>query len=97
MEDPELIATLIPTDKYNLAENAFRLKHNEDWYLPPTRIIQDGCILSSRDTTPVGEEASGDCSKYDFTHRIKLTFKTSQKTPPKGSVSVPTRRSALSY
>ena len=35
MEDPDLIAMLIPTDEDNLAKNAFRHVDNESRYLPP--------------------------------------------------------------
>lgn len=40
MEDPNLIATLIPVDDH--AEYAFRHEHNEKRYLPPTRGFEEG-------------------------------------------------------
>lgn len=52
MEDPNLIATLIPVDKRKLTENAFRLEKNEERYLPPTRGIAEGPTISSREATP---------------------------------------------
>ncbi|KAF7502515.1 hypothetical protein GJ744_005636 [Endocarpon pusillum] len=74
MGDPNLIATLIPTDDCKLAENAFGLEHNKKSYLPPTRGIQEGPTISSREATPAHEELVDDSCKYDSTHRLQLTF-----------------------
>ena len=77
MEDPNLIATLIPTDITKQAENAFCLEHNSNRYLPPV-----GGIISSRESTPAlsveqeDDKAEHDKTQLDFssTHRIQLTF-----------------------
>ena len=74
MEDPNFIATLIPVDEYNWAENAFRLRDNEGRYLPPTREIVEGPTISSREATPAPEQHDDDHCKYDSTHRLQLTF-----------------------
>ncbi|KAI9772280.1 MAG: hypothetical protein M1840_001029 [Geoglossum simile] len=50
MEDPDLIATLIPFGK--LAERAFRLPHNSDRYLKPAGEIAEPAVISSREPTP---------------------------------------------
>ncbi|KAI4088995.1 MAG: hypothetical protein L6R37_008116 [Teloschistes peruensis] len=74
MEDPNLTATLIPVDEYKRAENAFRLEDNEKRCLPPTRGIPEGPTISSREATPAREQHNDDHCKYDFTHRLQLTF-----------------------
>ncbi|KAI4089705.1 MAG: hypothetical protein L6R37_008009 [Teloschistes peruensis] len=74
IEDPNLIATLIPFDKYERAENAFRLEDNEKHCLPPTRGILKGPTISSREATPAQEQPDNDQCQYDFTHRLQLTF-----------------------
>lgn len=89
MEDPNLIATLIPADKNNYAENAFRLKANKDRCLPPTRKIEDeGPAISSREATPARplqtnqEQESHD--DQETKHCIRLTFDPPPKDPGKG-------------
>lgn len=86
MEDPNLIATLIPTDDYKLTENAFCLKENKGRYLPPTRGIEEGPTISSREATPAQEQPSNDHCKYDTTHRLQLTFDEELKDSTKGFV-----------
>jgi len=84
MEDPNLIATLIPADKEKLTENAFCLENNEKRYLPPTRGIAEGPSISSREPTPAQEEPIDDYCKYDSTHRLQLTFDKAPKDASKG-------------
>ena len=84
MEDPNLIATLIPVDKIKWAENAFRLEQNEERYLPPTQGIPEGPVISSREATPAQEQPNNDNCQYDFTHRLQLTFGKKPKDPTKG-------------
>ena len=84
MEDPNLIATLIPTDEYKLTENAFCLKQNQGRYLPPTRRIKEGPTISSREATPAGEHPNNDHCNYDSTHRLQLTFSEKPKDASKG-------------
>src|SRR4051794_13855818 len=82
MEDPNLIVTLIPVDKDKLAENAFRLAHNSDRYLPPARGIAQGPTISSRDPTPA-PQSQADCDN-NSTHCIQLTFSKEPKDPTRG-------------
>lgn len=84
MEDPNLIATLIPTDEYKLTENAFRLDRNKNRYLSPTQGIAEGPMISSREATPAKEMLDDGHCKYDFTHRLQLTFDQKPKDPIKG-------------
>ncbi|KAI4268409.1 MAG: hypothetical protein LQ337_007857, partial [Flavoplaca oasis] len=85
MEDPNLIAILIPADNFNLAENAFRGGNNRQRCLPPTE--KEGSAISSRDATPVCEPFQNGYEDYDNqgnTHRIRLTFDPEPKDPSKG-------------
>ncbi|KAL8935150.1 MAG: hypothetical protein Q9211_004856 [Gyalolechia sp. 1 TL-2023] len=68
MENPDLIATLIPVDKEKRVENAFCLNKNKDLYLPPTRGISGGPTISSREATPARDQPDNDyCHKgYSF-------------------------------
>ena len=84
MEDPNLIATLIPVDEWKLAENALRLKNNKHRYLPPTRGTPEGPTISSREPTPAQEQPNDDHREYDSTHRLQLTFDKNPKDPTKG-------------
>ena len=84
MEDPNLIATLIPVDKRKLAENAFCLENNKKRYLPPTRGIEEGPTISSREATPAQEQPNDDHCKYDSTHRLQLSFDKAPKDSSKG-------------
>ena len=84
MEDPNLIATLIPADKEKRTEKAFRLKSNKERYLPPTQDIEEGPTLSSREATPAHEQPIDDQHQYKFTHRLQLTFDKEPKDPTKG-------------
>ena len=75
MEDPDLIAILIPSDKEKRAENAFCLESNVERYLAPTQGTAEGRSISSRETTPASNaELEDDERKYDSTHRLELTF-----------------------
>ncbi|KAL9028236.1 MAG: hypothetical protein Q9196_003370 [Gyalolechia fulgens] len=74
MENPDLIATLIPLDGEKRAENAFCLDRNRKRYLPPTRGIAEGPTMSSREATPARDQQNNDYCQYDFTHRLQLTF-----------------------
>ena len=65
-----------------LAENALRLKKNKDRYLPPTRGIEEGPTILSREPTPA--EPIDDYCKYNSTHRLQLTFDKKPKDPTKG-------------
>lgn len=86
MENPNLIATLIPVDTKKLAENAFRLKHNHARYLRPTGGIAEEPTISSREPTPAPQlrdsNADGHC--HASAHRIQLTFSQKPKDPSKG-------------
>ena len=84
MEDPNLIAMLIPTDEDNLAENAFRHADNESRYLHPIGEIAEGPTLSSREATPAQEVLKNDHHDYNFTHRLQLTFNKEPKDATKG-------------
>ena len=84
MEDPNLIATLIPIDNKNRAENAFRHVDNESRYLPPIQGITEGPTISSREATPAQELPKHDNHDYKFTHRLQLTFDKVPKNATKG-------------
>lgn len=84
MEDPNLIATLIPVDTEKLTENAFCQDDNKTRYLPPTQRIAEGPTIASREATPAKEMLDDDHCKYDFTHRLQLTFDQHPKDPIKG-------------
>ncbi len=84
MEDPNVIATLIPVDKEKRAENAFCHGENEERYLPPTRGIAEGPTISSQEATPAQEQPDNDHREYDSTHRLQLTFDKAPKDPTKG-------------
>ena len=84
MEDPNLIATLIPVDPEKWTENAFRLDDNKNRYLPPARGIAESPIISSREATPADEQPANDHCKYDYTHRLQLTFGEKPKDTSKG-------------
>ena len=84
MEDPNLIATLIPADGEKRAENAFCLEKNEERYLPPSRRFEEGPTISSREATPAQEQPDDDYREYDSTHRLQLTFDKEPKDPVKG-------------
>lgn len=86
MEDPDLIATLIPTDNFELAKNAFRLPHNHDRYFAPTGGFPTGPTISSREPTPAGNQPNdgSESSEYNCTHSIRLTFSEKPKNPTRG-------------
>ncbi|KAL9084624.1 MAG: hypothetical protein Q9165_007979 [Trypethelium subeluteriae] len=86
MEDPDLIATLIPADKKNIAENAFRLDHNEKHRLKPSFTLSDVPTILSREPTPAPDDGPllERLSKYDSTHHIELRFSKELRNPAKG-------------
>ncbi|KAL8900705.1 MAG: hypothetical protein Q9207_005572 [Kuettlingeria erythrocarpa] len=84
MEDPNLIATLIPVDHEKRAENAFCHDKNKKRYLPPTRAIAESPSISSREATPAREQPDDDHCKYDSTHRLQLTFDKEPNNASKG-------------
>ncbi|KAL9100366.1 MAG: hypothetical protein Q9163_004248 [Psora crenata] len=86
MEDPDLIAILIPVDEDHYAENAFRRSENKNRCLPPTRRIDEGPAISSREPTPVYNLPQKDNSGNDYkdTHRLQLIFDSPPKDPTKG-------------
>jgi FHA domain len=93
MENPDLIATWIPTDDMRRAENAFLLEHNATRYLPPEP-IPAGPTISSRESTPAPpSETESQQNAYDekvavedytFTHRLQLTFGAKPNDPTRG-------------
>jgi hypothetical protein len=92
MEDPNLIATLIPVDTKKLAENAFRLKHNEARYQSSVGCIAHFPTISSRESTP-GLEIETEINEfkrntadldYSSAHCIQLTFDKMPKDLTKG-------------
>ncbi|KAL8833850.1 MAG: hypothetical protein Q9176_007768 [Flavoplaca citrina] len=85
MDDPNLIAILIPADNFNLAENASRGGNSRQRCLPPTEKKEP--TISSREATPVCEPFQNDHENHDNqenTHRIRLTFDPKPKDPTKG-------------
>ncbi len=84
MEDPDLIATLIPTDPTKFAENAFLLPHNCTRYLAPTMGIGERPTISSREPTPTLDESNEDGCEYDSTHCIQLRFGDKPIDPASG-------------
>ena len=79
MEDPNLIATLIPVDQWKLAEKALLLGENQDRRLSP----KEGPPIPSREATPAQENPDDDHREYDSTHRLQLTFVKEPKDPTK--------------
>ncbi|KAI9842956.1 MAG: hypothetical protein M1837_006693 [Sclerophora amabilis] len=87
MEDPNLIATLIPADQNEFARSVFRLRENRRRYSAPTRCIPDNPTISSRETTPAGGQFDEGGGEYDSLHRILLRFKEKEvdlKNPATG-------------
>jgi len=72
MEDPNLIATLIPVDLWELAKNVFCLPSNIARYLPPTKGIAEAPTILSREAIPARQELNE--NNYDSTHHIQMTF-----------------------
>lgn len=83
-EDPDLIATLIPIDKYYYAESAFSLKHNEKRCIPPIHSRDEGPAISSRESTPAYSLQEGDNDDYSRKYCLRLTFEKEPKDPAKG-------------
>ncbi|KAL9124386.1 MAG: hypothetical protein Q9217_006280 [Psora testacea] len=88
MEDPNLIAILIPADDNNYAENAFSGDKNKIRCLPPTQKIEEEApAISSREATPVCGPFQNDHENHDNQekkHRIRLAFDQPPKDPTKG-------------
>ena len=87
MEDPDLIATLIPMG--DLTKHVFSYyKSNEGRYLPPTGGFNEDPVISSREATPVYAYAipQKDDGKdnYEKTYRLLLNFDKPPKDPSKG-------------
>ena len=80
MEDPDLIATLIPSDNKDLARHAFKLQANALRHLAPTRVFAQGPTISSRepsldpDEPDDPDESDENSCEYDTAHRIQLRF-----------------------
>ena len=68
MEDPNLIATLIPVDTIKRAKKTFYHKKNELRYLPPTQEIPEGPIIFNWEATLTLKLFNNDYLEYDFTH-----------------------------
>ncbi|KAI9844979.1 MAG: hypothetical protein M1837_005123 [Sclerophora amabilis] len=81
MEDPTLIATLIPTDPRNLAEKAFLRPENRPRYLKPAESIADSSTTSA---TSAQDQRDGNSDDYDFAHRIRLRTTDELKNPVRG-------------
>ena len=84
MEDPDLIATLIPTDSRKFAENAFLFAENRARHLEPSEWMADGPTISRREPTPAREQSDEDGDEHDTTHRIRLRFTDELKKPAIG-------------
>ena len=85
MEDPNLIAILIPADEYAYAENAFGHRDNQGRCLPPTtKTENDAPAISSREATPARELLNDEGHDDHKKHRIRLTFDEKPKDPMKG-------------
>ena len=67
MDDPNLILTLTPNDKWGLAIDSFHLPHNSIRYVKPSPI--------SRETTP-GDPVKNEhpVNDLEYFHRIQLRF-----------------------
>lgn len=73
MADPNLIATLIPTDDREFAKRSFQLPHNAARYRRRRPASMTGWPASlSQQATPLGSWAEAD--RHAFTHRLQLTF-----------------------
>ena len=82
MEDPNLIATLIPCDNNNLAQTGFRLPHNNGRrYLQLSPGMNQTPNTSSRDRTP--PPGTSKASHY-LSHCLQLTFSEGPKVPQRG-------------
>ena len=85
MENPDFIATLIPTgDRSELARNAFLLPENETRHRGPTERIPTRPTISNRESTPADDCITGGGAEYDFSHRILLHFDDGMKNATKG-------------
>ncbi|KAI9826027.1 MAG: hypothetical protein M1826_006825 [Phylliscum demangeonii] len=83
MEDPNLIAILIPSDNLRRAETAFRHERNKDRYVAPI-VVDEGHVFSSRDGTPALDEPIDEHREYETAHRLALSFDEKPKDPTKG-------------
>ena len=86
MEDPNLIATLIPVDKWNYAEHAFSHFENIKRCLPPTTGFNDEPVIGSKEPTPARSLSPNDNTEdyRESRHRLLLTFDTPPKDLGKG-------------
>ncbi|KAL8646622.1 MAG: hypothetical protein Q9210_006033 [Variospora velana] len=84
MEDPDLIATLIPADSKEFARSSFLLPSNDARYLKPTKEFVEGPTISSRQSTPGLEAPNEACYEYETAHRIQLRFDGPPKDPASG-------------
>ena len=86
MENPKLIATLIPVD--GPTEYIFSNETNKARCLPPTRgrFDEEGPAISSREPTPACALSWNDDGKDDLKcrHRLLLNFDEPPKDPAKG-------------
>lgn len=85
MEDPDLIAILIPVG--DLTKHVFSHKFNENRYLPPTEGFNDEPLISSREATPayaMPQEDDSPGDEYEKSYRLLLDFDKPPKNPSKG-------------
>lgn len=80
MEDPNLIATLLPREDNEVTRVAFGLPHNLRWCLQPTTRIVSNPTISSRDTTPPPSVSQPPTNLPSF----QLTFSKEPKVPREG-------------
>lgn len=83
MEDPNLIATLIPLN--DLTKHVFSYEHNGERSLPPTGGFNDGPVISSREATPQYELPQKDDrgGNFENTYRLLLNFDNPPMDPSK--------------
>ena len=85
MEDPKLIASLIPVD--DLTKHVFSYKQNKERYVPPTGGFNDDPVVSSRESTPayvISQTNNNGGDGYERTSRLLLNFDEPPKDPSKG-------------
>ena len=84
MEDPDLIATLIPVN--DLTKHVFNYKQNKERYVPPTGRFNDDPVISSREATPayVIPQTDDGGDNYKNVFRLLLNFDKPPKDPSKG-------------
>ncbi|KAI9670500.1 MAG: hypothetical protein M1817_004367 [Caeruleum heppii] len=82
MEDPNLIATLMPISSGQDTETAFRLPHNRARRLPRIETLAESSDIPYREGTP--GPLQKDLNHAELVHRIQLTFSKKPKDPTKG-------------